>query len=81
MLDKTVVGEVLRFYRLKRGLTLDVVSGLAGMSRDHLNKLELGNKLANLNSIFRIAHALEVPPGEMIAEIDRRMKEKGLYPW
>jgi len=76
MLNAKTVGAVLREYRQRRGLTLSVASGLAGMSTAHLSKLELGEKLANLNSIFKIAYALGVPPEEIVREIDRRTQNE-----
>jgi transcriptional regulator with XRE-family HTH domain len=79
MLDAKIVGAVLREYRKSRGLTLSVTSGLAGMSAAHLSKLERGDKLANLDSLFKIAHALHVPPGEIVEKIDHRIeKERSL---
>ena len=75
MLDAKAVGAVLRRYRQQRGLTLAVVSGLADMSTAHLSKLERGDKLANLDSVFKVARALEVSPADIVRDIEKEMQK------
>ena len=42
MLDAVIVGTVIREVREKRGLSQEVVSGLADLGRTHLSAIERG---------------------------------------
>lgn len=52
----------IRQLRRERGLTLEELAELAGISRSYLNELELGAKTINANRLEQVARALEVPP-------------------
>jgi transcriptional regulator with XRE-family HTH domain len=56
-----ILGANLRRLRLKRGLTLERLSKLSGVSRAMLSQVELAYSAPTINVIWRIAHALEVP--------------------
>ena len=45
MLDANVVGSVLQRLREERGLSQEIVSGLAGIGRTHLSAIERGDLL------------------------------------
>ena len=42
-LDPIIVGEVIARYRAKKGLTQEVLSGLADIGRTHLSAIERGD--------------------------------------
>lgn len=44
MLDAIVVGNVIQELREKKGLSQEVVSGLAGIGRTHLSAVERGER-------------------------------------
>ncbi len=79
--DRTAVGTVVRRLRKERKLSQDVLSGLAGLARSHLAMIENGSKQANVETLWRIANALDLPPHQLILqieqEIESRQKEKG----
>lgn len=59
-------GTRLREIRLWRGMTLEVASGLAGVSLGYLGKLERGEKpLTNRATLEALARALRVAPSEI----------------
>lgn len=72
--DHIAVGQVIRRLRREKGLSQDVLSGLAGIARTHLTMIENGSKQANFETLWRIALALDMPPSELVREIEREME-------
>jgi DNA repair protein RadC len=70
--DKKVFGIVISKLRVEKGLTQERLSGLAGISRSHLVALENGEKTVKLDTLWRIAEALEIEPSELIKRIERK---------
>jgi transcriptional regulator with XRE-family HTH domain len=70
MLDAKVVGMVIQQYREKRGLSQEVVSGLAGIGRTHLSAIERGERKPTLETFFRLSEALNIKPSELMAMIE-----------
>lgn len=71
--DKRAVGETVKALRKKRGLSQEVLSGLAGIARTHLTMIENGTKQANFETLWRIALALDMRPSELVAAIEKQM--------
>ena len=63
-------GLVISRLRIQKGLTQERMSGLAGIARSHLVALENGTKTVRLDTLWRIADALEIKPSELIREIE-----------
>lgn len=59
-------GAVIARLRVRRGLTQEAASGLAGIARSHLVMLENGRKTAKLDTLWRIADMLGVRPSELV---------------
>lgn len=74
MVDAALVGRVLRTFRESRGLSQEVLSGLAGLDRTHYSKLERGLRAPTLDTLFKIAHALDVPPHELVTAIEKALE-------
>ena len=72
-LDPVLVGKVIAQFRQKRGLTQDVVSGLADLGRSHLSAIERGERKPTLETFFRISSAMNLKASEILAEIERQM--------
>ena len=71
--DYKVTGRVIKELRLKKGLTQDILSGLAGIGRSHLAMIESGVKNANVDTLWRIADALGMRLSELIILIEKEM--------
>ena len=54
------IPAAIRRYRNQRYLTLENVSGIAGMSVQHLSEIESSKRDPRLSSIERIADAMEL---------------------
>ena len=72
-LDPIVVGRVLAQFRTQKGLSQEVVSGLAGIGRSHLSAIERGERKPTLETFYRIGEALEVPASKILQEIELQM--------
>ena len=55
--DHTITGQVIRRLRLERGMSQEVLSGLAAISRTHLSEIESGKDNANVNHAPKAAGA------------------------
>lgn len=72
--DKQAIGIVIRKLRNEKGLSQDVLSGLAGIGRTHLTMIENGQKNPNFETVWKIALALELHPSELVARIENELK-------
>ena len=70
MLDSAKVGLVIQKKREEKGLSQEVVSGLAGIGRTHLSAIERGQRKPTLERFFRLAEALDMPPSELMKHIE-----------
>lgn len=74
--NEKAVAIVVRRLRKKRGLSQEVLSGLAGMERSHLGMVETGGRIPNLYTIWRISDALDMRPSELVALIEEEMEKE-----
>ena len=70
MLDSKIVGNAIQECREKKGLSQEVVSGLADIGRTHLSSIERGVRKPTLETFFRIADALNILPSELMRKIE-----------
>ena len=68
--NQVTVGQVIRKLRTQKHMTQELLSGFAGIARSHLSMIENGTKQANMETIWRIALALEMSPSQLIAAIE-----------
>lgn len=57
--------------RKRKGLTQEVLSGLAAVSRSHLAEIESGRINANVETLWRIAEALSIRLSDLIRMVER----------
>jgi DNA-binding XRE family transcriptional regulator len=62
-----IVGSNLRRLRTRRGLSLEKLSQLSGVSRAMLGQIELGQSAPTINVLWKIARALEVTFSALIS--------------
>lgn len=62
-----VVGANLKRLRVKRGLSLERLAQLSGVSRAMLGQIELGKSTPTINVVWKIAHALGLPFSALIS--------------
>jgi len=71
-----IIAGVLVEYRKRAGLPQEVLSGLAGLDRTHYSKLERGLRSPTIETLFKLAHALDVPPHEIVRAIEAAEEER-----
>lgn len=76
MLDPVMIGRVIQRYREEKGLTQEVLSGLAGIGRTHLSAIERGARRPALDTFYRIAEALQIRPSILLAAIEEELEIK-----
>ena len=69
--NRKAFGIVVSTLRVRKGLTQESLSGLAGIARSHLAALEKGEKVAKMDTVWRIADALGISPGELVRETEQ----------
>lgn len=67
-------GKVLRKLRIEAGLTQEQFGFDADLRRTYVSILELGQQQPSLTTIFKIAHALNVPASKLIDMVEREIK-------
>ncbi len=65
-----ILGQTIRSLRKKKNISQDVLSGLAGIARTHLTMIENGTIHANIETIWKIAYALDLRPSELFALVE-----------
>ncbi|MGQ0779183.1 MAG: helix-turn-helix domain-containing protein [Pseudonocardiales bacterium] len=63
--EASTIGWTLWRVRDDRGKSLQVVAGLAGMSKDTLNRIETGRRSPTFAEVEALAEALEIPVSEL----------------
>lgn len=64
--DYQTLGMIIRQVRKKRGLTQEVLSGFATIPRSHLSMIECATMQPTLDTLYKIAQALDMPLSELI---------------
>lgn len=70
MLDAVTIGQTIRRLRKEKHLSQEVFSGLAALDRTHYSKIERGLRVPNLETLFKMAQALDMKPSELLKEIE-----------
>lgn len=72
MVSAALVGQVIQSYRLRKGMSQEVLSGL---DRTHYSKIERGLRSPTLDTLFKIAQALDIPPSDIVRQIEQQISE------
>lgn len=72
-LDAVVVGNVIADFRKQKGISQEVLSGLADIGRTHLSAIERGERKPTLETLYRISCALDVKMSDIVKEIEQRI--------
>lgn len=79
MLDSVIVGQVIQRFREQKKQSQELVSGFAGIGRTHLSAIERGERKPTLETLFKIADALDIKPSIIIAAIEQELEKKKEY--
>ena len=69
-LDAKTVGQVLSDIRREKGMSQEVLSGLADIGRTHLSAIERGERKPTLETLYRISCALDMKMSDIVRRIE-----------
>lgn len=72
-----ITGRIIRELREQRGLTQEVLSGLAAVSRSHLAEIETGHTNANVETLWKISEALDMKMSDLIQMVEQAIEREG----
>ena len=72
-----ITGRIIRKLREQRGLTQEVLSGLAAVSRSHLAEIETGHTNANVETLWKISEALGIKMSDLIQMVEQVIEQEG----
>ncbi len=75
MLDPVIVGKVIACFRQQKGISQEIVSGLAGINRSHLSAIERGERKPTLETFYRICCALDVKMSTVVLQIEKELEQ------
>lgn len=71
--NSKIVGQVIGRLRTERGMSQEVLSGLAGIARTHLTMIENGSKNASMDTLWKLAAALGIRLSELIYMVEEQV--------
>ncbi|WP_418230564.1 helix-turn-helix domain-containing protein [Butyricicoccus sp.] len=72
-----ITGRIIRELREQRGVTQEVLSGLAAVSRSHLAEIETGHTNANVETLWKISEALGMKMSNLIQMVEQAIEREG----
>ena len=74
--DYKVTGRIIGRIRVQREMSQEVLSELAGIARSHLAMIENGSKNANVETLWRIAAALDMRMSELMLLVEDEIAQR-----
>ncbi len=74
-LDSKKVGRVIAYFRTEKGISQEVLSGLADIGRTHLSAIERGERKPTMETFYRICLALNVDMSTVILKLEEELKK------
>ena len=72
-----ITGRIIRELRKQQGLSQEVLSGLAAISRSHLTEIETGHTNANVETLWKISEALGMKMSDLIRMVEQVLEREG----
>ena len=70
--DNRAIGDAIRTLRKERGLSQEVLSGLAGIARTHLTMIENGVMCPSVETLWKIAQAMDMRLSELLLRAEEK---------
>src|ERR1700749_3614530 len=74
------IGETIRTYRLQKGMSQGDIEKRTGLLRCYLSRVENGHTIPSLDTLSKIAGAMELPLGQFFADHFSNGNAKNLPP-
>lgn len=72
-LDSVKVGKTVAFFRQQKGISQEVLSGLADIGRSHLSAIERGKRKPTLETLYKICNALDIKMSVFIIKLEETL--------
>lgn len=72
-LDAVIVGKTIYYFRQQKGMSQEVLSGLADIGRSHLSAIERGERKPTLETLYRICGALNIKMSTIILKLEEEL--------
>lgn len=69
-LDSTKVGITVAFFRKQKGVSQEVLSGLADICRSHMSAIERGERKPTLETLYKICNALDIKMSTFMLKLE-----------
>ena len=69
-LDAEKVGKTIAYFRNEKGISQEVLSGLADIGRSHLSARERGERKPTLETLYRICTALNIKMSTFMLKLE-----------
>ena len=77
--NSKIAGQIIGKLRTERNRTQEALSGLAGIARSHLTMIENGTKTATVETLRRIALALDIRLSELFGLIEEETERRRAF--
>jgi transcriptional regulator with XRE-family HTH domain len=74
------IGETIRNYRLQKGMSQGDIEKRTGLLRCYLSRVENGHTIPSLDTLAKIASAMDVPLGQFFSDHHTNGNAKNLPP-
>jgi transcriptional regulator with XRE-family HTH domain len=78
MLPTMNIGETIRNYRLQKGMSQGDIEKRTGLLRCYLSRVENGHTIPSLDTLSKIAGAMELPLSQFFSDPNHSNGSKGL---
>ena len=73
-LDPKIVGEAIAYFRKKKGISQEILSGLSDIGRTHLSAIERGERKPTLETLYRLSIAFDMKMSDIVIEIEKKIE-------
>ena len=77
--DYAKMGMLIRKIRKEKGISQEVISGLANIGRSHLSMIETGNKNASVETLWQISRALNISMSALFERYEKEYEEQDFH--
>lgn len=74
-LDPKAVGRVIAYFRKQKGISQEVLSGLADIGRSHLSAIERGERKPTLETLYKICLALDIKMSTVVIKLEEELDD------
>lgn len=74
-LDAVLVGKTISHFRQKKGVSQEVLSGLADIGRSHLSAIERGERKPTLETLYRLCTAMDIKMSEAVLYLETLIED------